>query len=53
MRLPLGEGQVEYVLVRRRGRRGVGLEVDESGLTVSAPSTMPLARIGSAVICTQ
>lgn len=44
-RLPLGEGHVDYVLVRRRGRRGVGLKVDETGLTVSAPGTMPLARI--------
>jgi predicted metal-dependent hydrolase len=49
MRLPLGEGHVDYVLVRRRGRRGVGLKVDETGLTVSAPSTMPLARIEALV----
>jgi predicted metal-dependent hydrolase len=45
MRLPLGERHVDYVLVRRRGRRGVGLKVDENGLTVSAPLTMPLAAI--------
>jgi predicted metal-dependent hydrolase len=45
MRLPLGEGHVDCVLVRRFGRRGVGLRVDANGLTVSAPSTMPLARI--------
>ena len=44
-RLSLGGDPVEYVLVRRRGRRGVGLKVDETGLTVSAPATMPLARI--------
>jgi hypothetical protein len=44
-RLLLGGGEMDYVLVRRRGRRGVGLKVDEEGLTVSAPSTMPLARI--------
>src|SRR5260221_12886549 len=44
-RLALADGPFEYVLVRRRGRRGVGLKVDETGLTVSAPSTMPLARI--------
>ncbi len=44
-RLTLGADPVEYVLVRRRGRRGVGLKVDENGLTVSAPATMPLARI--------
>jgi predicted metal-dependent hydrolase len=49
LRLPLGEGHVDYVLVRRRGRRGVGLKVDETGLTVSAPSTMPLARIEALV----
>ena len=39
----------DYVLVRRRGRRGVGLKVDASGLTVSAPVTMPLSRIEAAV----
>ncbi len=44
-RLTLADGPFDYVLVRRRGRRGVGLKVDETGLTVSAPSTMPLARI--------
>jgi len=44
-RLTLGADPVEYVLLRRRGRRGVGLKVDENGLTVSAPSTMPLVRI--------
>jgi hypothetical protein len=43
--LALGPDSVEYTLVRRRGRRGVGLKVDETGLTVSAPSTMPLAKI--------
>jgi predicted metal-dependent hydrolase len=48
-RLALGEAAVDYVLVRRRGRRGVGLKVDENGLTVSAPSTMPLARIEALV----
>ena len=44
-RMALTAGPIDYVLVRRRGRRGVGLKVDETGLTVSAPSTMPLARI--------
>ena len=44
-RLELGSGEIDYVLVRRRGRRGLGLKVDETGLTVSAPATMPLARI--------
>jgi predicted metal-dependent hydrolase len=48
-RLELGGGGVDYVLVRRRGRRGVGLKVDENGLTVSAPSTMPLTHIESLV----
>lgn len=48
-RLALGERAVDYVLLRRRGRRGVGLKVDESGLTVSAPSTMPLVRIEAVV----
>jgi predicted metal-dependent hydrolase len=37
------------VLVRRRGRRGVGLKVDGHGLTVSAPSTWPLERIEAVV----
>src|SRR6187402_684586 len=49
LRLPLGEGHVDYVLVRRRGRRGVGLKVDGAGLTVSAPSTWPLNRIEAVV----
>ena len=48
-RLALGERHVEYVLMRRRGRRGVGLKVDETGLTVSAPATMPLSRIEALV----
>lgn len=48
-RIALGDGEVDYVLVRRRGRRGVGLKVDETGLTVNAPSTMPLARIETLV----
>jgi predicted metal-dependent hydrolase len=42
--------ELEFVLVRRRGRRGVGLRVDGRGLTVSAPVTMPLARIESVVL---
>ena len=44
-RLALGGEHLDYVLVRRRGRRGVGLKVDETGLTVSAPLGMPLARV--------
>ena len=48
-RLALGESAIEYLLVRRRGRRGVGLKVDETGLTVSAPATMPVGRIEALV----
>ena len=48
-RLLLGGETLEYVLARRRGRRGVGLRVDAEGLTVNAPATMPLARIEAAV----
>ncbi|HEX6633551.1 MAG TPA: SprT family zinc-dependent metalloprotease [Usitatibacter sp.] len=48
-RLALGEDVVEYVLVRRRGRRGVGLKVDENGLTVSAPLSLPLSRVEALV----
>lgn len=47
--LALGGDHVEYTLVRRRGRRGVGLKVDETGLTVSAPATMPHGRIEALV----
>ena len=43
--MAIGDHAIDYVLVRRRGRRGVGLKVDESGLTVSAPVTMALGRI--------
>ena len=48
-RLALGGGHLDYVLLRRRGRRGVGLKVDETGLTVSAPVSMPLARVEALV----
>src|SRR5450432_3272779 len=48
-RLALGAGEIEYVLMRRYGRRGVGLKVDENGLTVSAPSTMPLSKVEALV----
>jgi predicted metal-dependent hydrolase len=44
-RLALGAGEVDYVLLRRRGRRGVGLKVDAEGLTVSAPVSVPVTRI--------
>jgi predicted metal-dependent hydrolase len=48
-RLLLGADSVEYLLVRRRGRRGVGIKVDSNGLTVSAPLTMPLSRVEALV----
>jgi predicted metal-dependent hydrolase len=48
-RLALTARDVEYLLVRRRGRRGVGLKVDETGLTVNAPATMALSRIEALV----
>ena len=48
-RIALGEAAIEYVLLRRRGRRGVGLKVDETGLTVSAPSTLPVAKIEAVI----
>jgi len=41
----LGERPIDYVLARRRGRRGVGFKVDAEGLTVSAPVSMPLAKV--------
>jgi len=44
-RIALGEKTIDYVLARRRGRRGVGLKVDSEGLTVNAPAAMPLSRI--------
>ena len=47
--MALAGDELQYVLVRRRGRRGVGLRVDEKGLTVSAPVTMPLGRIEAVV----
>ena len=46
-RVRFGADEIEYMLVRRFGRRGVGLKVDENGLVVSAPSTMPLSKIES------
>ena len=47
--MALGGERIDYVLVRRRGRRGVGLKVDEHGLTVSAPLTMSHARVEAIV----
>jgi predicted metal-dependent hydrolase len=43
--LLLRAGSVDSTRVRRRGRRGVGLKVDSTGLTVSAPLTVPVARV--------
>ncbi len=37
--------QVDYKLVRRRGRRGVGLKIDGTGLTVAASLTTPISAI--------
>ena len=37
--------RVDYKLVRRRGRRGVGLKVDGTGLTVAASITTPIGSI--------
>jgi len=36
---------VDYLLVRRRGRRGVGLKIDGSGMTVAASLTTPISAI--------
>jgi hypothetical protein len=36
---------VDYLLVRRRGRRGVGLKIDGSGMTVAASLTTPIAQV--------
>lgn len=48
--LALAGEPVGYTLVRRRGRRGVGLRVDATGLTVSAPLSIPLARVERMVL---
>jgi hypothetical protein len=48
-RMEIGGREVDCVLVRRRGRRGVGLKVDETGLTVNAPANMSMARIEALV----
>lgn len=48
--LVLAGEALDYTLVRRRGRRGVGLKVDAGGLTVSAPLSVPLARIEKMVL---
>lgn len=48
-RMILGARYVDYTLVRRRGRHGVGLKVDENGLTVSAPVSFAISSIESMV----
>ena len=47
--MDLADGTLDYVLVRRRGLRGVGLKVDQTGLTVSAPLTMPMSQVEAAM----
>jgi len=37
--------RVDYKLVRRRGRRGVGLKIDGTGMTVAASLTTPIGNI--------
>src|SRR5260221_10050236 len=37
--------RVDYKLVRRRGRRGIGLKIDGSGMTVAASLTTPIGLI--------
>ena len=48
-RMILGAQHVDYTLVRRRGRRGVGLKVDENGLTVSAPISLAISSVETMV----
>jgi hypothetical protein len=48
-RVKLGVKEIDYVLVRRRGRRGLGLKVDEEGLTVSTSLAMPVASVEALV----
>lgn len=37
--------RIDYKLVRRRGRQGVGLKIDGSGMTVAASLTTPVGSI--------
>jgi predicted metal-dependent hydrolase len=43
--IALAGQRVDYKLVRRRGRRGVGLKIDGTGLTVAASLTTSIAAI--------
>ncbi len=43
--IALAGHRVDYKLVRRRGRRGVGLKVDGTGMTVAASLTTPIGSI--------
>ncbi|MFN7673507.1 MAG: M48 family metallopeptidase [Betaproteobacteria bacterium] len=42
--------RLDYKVVRRRGRRGVGLKVDGNGLTVAASLTTPLSASEGAIV---
>ena len=37
--------RVDYKLVRRRGRRGVGLKVDGTGMTVAVSLSTPMSAV--------
>ncbi|MGB8855180.1 MAG: SprT family zinc-dependent metalloprotease [Burkholderiales bacterium] len=47
--IDLSGREVEFVLRRRYGRRGIGLKIDEKGLIVSAPLSTSKKRIHDAV----
>ncbi len=47
--IALAGQRFDYKLVRRRGRRGVGLKIDGNGLTVAASLTTPIATIESMI----
>jgi predicted metal-dependent hydrolase len=48
--IALAGHRVDYKLVRRRGRRGVGLKIDGSGLTVAASLTTPMSAIETMIV---
>ena len=43
--IALAGHRVDYRLVRRRGRRGVGLKIDGTGMTVAASLTTPIGNV--------